>query len=99
MESARSTASAGARKSAGSSSSRLFCALKNLLDLGIRLIHRFGSRQLAAVRFREKDAEGVFNFVPVRRARTRSRAFERAQLRRVCGILCDQLSIGKKRST
>src|SRR5215475_161067 len=86
IESERSTASAGARKSAGNSSSRLFCALKNLLDLGIRLVHRFGWRQLAAVRFRKKDAECVFDFVPVRRARSRSRAFERAQLHRVRGV-------------
>src|ERR1700752_1890404 len=92
-----STAIAGARKSAGNSSSRLIGALKNLLDFCIRLIHGFLGSQMAAVSFREKDPKSVFNFVPVRSARSRSRAFERTQLSRIRGILCHQLRILKER--
>src|SRR6185369_14161419 len=83
--------------SSGSSSSRLFGALKNLLDFDIRLIHRFGGRKVAAVCLRKKNAKSVFNLVPVRRAWPGSRAFQRTQLGRVCRILCDQFRVVKER--
>src|SRR6185503_18358360 len=82
-------------KSAGNSSSHLFCALKNLLDFGIRLIHCFRGRQRAAVGLRKKDSEGVFDFGPLWRARAWPRTFERAQLRGIRRIFCDQLGITK----
>src|SRR6185369_6134446 len=83
----------------GSSSSRLFGALKNLLDFDIRLIHRFGGRKVAAVCLRKKNAKSVFNLVPVRSAWPVSRGFQRTQLSWVCRILCDQLRVLKERFT
>jgi hypothetical protein len=93
-----STAIAGAMKSVASSNSRLAGALKDLLDFGIRLIHCFRGRQFATVSFRKKDTKRIFNLVPLWRARPWPRAFERAQLRGIRGILRDQLRNGEERS-
>src|SRR5690242_15028314 len=75
----------------------LFPSVNDLLYLHVRPVHRVFRSQLAAICFGKIDAEGVLDFIPLRRAWTWPRTFKRSELRRVRRKFGDEFRISEQR--